>query len=127
MTTMRGKGRSVFNETRYYMILAKITEAAQAFAAENDLEINHDLLDTILDCCNDIIERRVVRSEDFIGVHVGIDVGLTLSLLSEHYIFRSDFKGVHKLMNIASMCDIATDDGLVVLSASFFDLFSEGE
>lgn len=109
------------------MISTKITEAAQAFAAENDLEINQDLLDTILDCCNDIIERRVVRSEDFIGVHVDIEVGLTLSLLSEHYIFKSDFKGVHKLMNISSMCDIVADDGVVVLSVSFFDLFSADE
>lgn len=109
------------------MISTKITEAAQAFADENDLEINQDLLNTILDCCNDIIERRVVKSEDFIGVHVDMEVGLTLSLLSEHYIFSSDFKGVHKLMNVASMCDIITNDGFVVLSVSFFDLFSADE
>lgn len=124
---MRGKRLSVFNETRYHMISNRITEAVQAFASENDLEINRDLLDEIINCVDDIIEKGAIQSEDFIGLHVSMDVGLTISLLSEHYIFKSDFKGVHKLMNISSMCDIVADDGFVVLSVSFFDLFVEDE
>lgn len=109
------------------MIRNRITEAVQAFASENNLEINRDLLDEIINCVDDIIKNGAIQSEDFIGLHVSMEVGLTLSLLSEHYIFRSDFKGVHKLMNVASMCDIITNDGFVVLSVSFFDLFSADE
>lgn len=124
---MRGKRLSVFNETRYHMIRNRITEAVQAFASENDLEINRDLLDEIINCVDDIIKKGAIQSEDFIGLHVSMDVGLTISLLSEHYIFKSDFNGVHKLMNISSMCDIVADDGFVVLSVSFFDLFAEDE